>query len=81
MKNSEVLYLSSQLIQANNHTLVSYINDLAYAILGIPSIIFGLLLKKENKKYSGNFLFLNGVLRILGIVGYMINNRILGFEY
>ncbi len=49
---------------------------LAYTILGIPSIIFGLLLIKE-KKYSGFFLFLNGVLCILGIVGHMINNRLL----
>lgn len=73
----EVLFLSSQLIQANNQTLVGYLNGLAYAILGIPSIIFGLLLIKKQKRFTGAFLSLSGFMSIIGIIGFMMKNIIL----
>jgi hypothetical protein len=46
---------------------------LAYALLGIPSIIFGLLMFREKSplKVAGALLALNGVACILGIVGFL----------
>jgi len=66
-----------QLIQSNSQTLIGFINGLAYSILGIPSIIYGYMLIKNLKKRSGFLLLINGVLCIIGIVGYILDNTIL----
>ncbi len=50
---------------------------MAYAILGIPSMIYGFLLIKESKKISGLLIALNGAFCIIGINGYIIKNSIL----
>jgi len=76
LNNPDTINLASQLIQANSKSLIGFINGMAYAILGIPSIIYGLLLIKELIKYSGFFLLLNGILCIIGIIGYVIGNSI-----
>jgi hypothetical protein len=52
-------------------------NGMAYAILGIPSIIYGILMFKEIKKISGVLILLNGISCIIGIIGYIIKNSIL----
>lgn len=65
------LLLASQLIQVDPGSLVGYLNGLAYAILGIPSILYGRLLAREGRKYSGFFLLLNGILCIIGLIGYI----------
>ena len=77
LTNQNTIIIVSQLIQANSKSLIGFMNGLAYAILGIPSIIFGLFLIKDRKKYSGIFLLLNGILCIIGIIGYLIGNNIL----
>lgn len=66
-----------QMIQAVPDSLVGYLNGLAYAILGIPSIIFGILMIKDSKRISGWSLVINGIFCITGIIGYSIHSSIL----
>jgi len=66
-----------ELIQAINHSSIGFINGLAYAVLGITSIIYGYMLMKRAKKVSGSLLLLNGVLCIIGFVGYILQNKVL----
>jgi hypothetical protein len=77
ISNPDFIYFSSLVIQANPQSIIAFINGLAYAILGIPSIIYGLLLIKETKKYSGILLSLNGFFCIIGIIGCIIQNRVM----
>lgn len=77
LHSADTVNILAQLIQANSRSLVGFMNGLAYAILGIPSIIFGYLLIQEKKKYSGLFLLLNGALCIIGIIGYMVDIKIM----
>lgn len=72
----DTAYISYHLIQASSRTLVGFLNGLAYAILGIPSIIFGKLLMGEKKRFSGLFLIINGVFCLIGIVGYLMDSSI-----
>jgi len=74
---SPSMELALQLIQAYPFSLIGFINGLAYGILGISSIIFGVLLIKETKKFSGLFLMINGILCILGVAGYILRNQML----
>lgn len=71
--------LLSQLTQAWNKSGVAFINNYAYAILGIPSILFGIALLGKNMigKIIGWCSIINGVFCIIGIIGIIINNRIL----
>jgi len=71
---SDVSYFVSQLIQANRNSIVGYLNGLAYALLGIPSVLFGLELIKDNRRLSGVFLLLSGAASITGIIGYSIKS-------
>jgi predicted membrane channel-forming protein YqfA (hemolysin III family) len=50
---------------------------MAYALLGIPSILFGLELIKCQKRLSGVFLLLNGAACITGIIVYSIKSTAL----
>lgn len=77
INNPSIIFLVSQLIQANSKSLIGYINGFAYAILGITSIIYGYSLMKELKRFSGIFLLLNGMFCIIGIIGYLIGNSII----
>ena len=79
LNNPDSINLVVQLIQANDKSLVGFINGLAYAILGIPSIIYGILLIKEMKKYSGIFLISDGMLCIIGIVGHIMKSDFLAW--
>jgi hypothetical protein len=67
--------LVTQLIQANYKSVIGYCNGLAYAILGVPSIIYGILLVKSSQKKSGILLVLNGIFCIIGIAGYIMHNN------
>ncbi len=58
-------------------SLVGYLNGLAYAILGVPSILYGVLLYRKLKKWSGALLTVNGVLCIFGIIGYSAGSDLL----
>jgi hypothetical protein len=54
-------------------------NSLAYAVLGIPSIIFGLLLYNSGRvsRSGGILLSLNGLAGITGFVGVVVKSTIL----
>jgi hypothetical protein len=68
------LYLS---IQQWNHSAVSFFNNLAYALLGIPSIIFAVILYRQYASRSlrtGAVLFaLSGAASLLGILGILLD--------
>lgn len=60
-------------------SVVAFFNGLAYAILGIPSIIFGIALIKHPRpqKGGGILLALNGAACILGVAGSLAGNSLL----
>jgi hypothetical protein len=67
-------------LQAWPASTMAFFNGLAYAILGIPSILFGLLLWKYHGalRWGGLLLALNGAACILGVVGFLTANALLG---
>ncbi len=71
--------LAAQMIQAWPGSLVAFINGLAYAILGIPSIIFGVALTRigDGMRTAGLLLLFSGVASILGLLGLMFANPLL----
>jgi len=77
LNTSDSILFATELIQSISHSAIGFVNGLAYAILGIPSIIYGYMLFKNMKKTSGSLLLINGVLCIIGFVGYMLQNTIL----
>ncbi|MFZ5809545.1 MAG: hypothetical protein ACOY16_09735 [Chloroflexota bacterium] len=58
---------------------VAFFNGLAYAILGIPSILFGLLLWKYPGalRWGGLLLALNGAACIMGVIGFLTGSALL----
>lgn len=68
------------MVQGWQGSAVWVFNNFAYAILGISSIAFGLVLLKKNKfaKVSGVFLILNAIACIMGIIGIAAGNKIIG---
>jgi len=68
-----------QMIQQWPNSSVYIFNNLAYAVLGIPSIIFGVLLLRQDfwKRLAGFLLALNGIACIAGIVGIALGNSAL----
>ena len=64
-------------IHAYPPSLVAFANGLAYAILGIPSLLAGLSFYGANKKISGILLVSNGVLCLIGLLGFIARNRLL----
>lgn len=59
-----------QMVQQWPGSAISVLNNLAYAVLGIPSIIFGwFLAQRQLERWAGILLALNGVACILGMVG------------
>ncbi|MGF1585627.1 MAG: hypothetical protein ACFCUM_09920 [Bacteroidales bacterium] len=77
LDSPDKIYFASQFIQANYTSFIGFMNGMSYAILGIPSIVYGILMFRELKKFSGIFISLNGVFCIIGIIGYIIENNIL----
>ncbi len=68
-----------QMIQQWPQSGVAFFNDLAYAVLGIPSIIFGILMFRNTSplKLAGVLLALNGAAGILGVVGFLTRSNLL----
>lgn len=66
-------------LQAWPASTAAFFNGLAYAILGIPSILFGLLLWKYSGalRWGGLLLALNGAACILGVIGFLTENALL----
>jgi hypothetical protein len=60
-------------------SLVGVFNGLAYAIVGIPSLIFGLALVKLGgaRRAAGILLALNAVTCAVGIIGYLVGSSAL----
>ena len=73
-------FLLRQIIQQWPDSAISIINNLAYAVLGVPSIVFGLLMIRSTSRLrlAGVFLALNGLACILGFVGISVRNTWLG---
>ena len=72
--------LLRQMIQQWPESGVAFFNGLAYAVLGIPAIIFGVLMSRHTPplKLAGALLALNGVACILGVVGLLTRSDLLG---
>lgn len=70
-----------QLLQTGPGSAVSIFNNFAYAILGIPSIIFGVLLVRLHPPARlGALLFaLSGVASMFGIAGFVVNSALLSW--
>lgn len=64
-------FLLRQVIQQWPDSTISIVNNLAYAILGVPSIIFGILMFKSTPalRLGGALLVLNGIASIAGFIG------------
>jgi len=73
----EQQFFAFQLVQANATTLAGFANGLAYAILAVPSAIFGILLAKDCGPWSGRFLAFSGLLSALGFGGYLAGSAFL----
>lgn len=70
--------LLHQVIQMMPNSAVGFFNGLAYALLGIPSIIFGVILfrmrSSKAMRAGAALLALNGVACILGVPGVMLDS-------
>jgi len=80
MTANTALLLLQQSLQLSPGSTVGFFNNLAYAILGIPSIIFGRALTTNQSihlRISGWLLALNGIACIVGIIGYGSSSDIL----
>jgi hypothetical protein len=63
--------LLAQMVQAWPGSVVNVLNNLGYAVLGIPSIIFGVLLARRapSLRAGGILLAVSGAASVVGIVG------------
>jgi hypothetical protein len=75
----EAAFFLGQMIHAWPDSAVAVVNSLAYAILGIPSIIFGLLLYRgfAARQVAGVLLVLNALACIAGLIGLITGILIL----
>jgi len=64
-------FLLRLFIQQWPDSAISIVNNLAYAVLGVPSIIFGILMLKSVPalRLGGVLLTLNGITCIVGFIG------------
>jgi hypothetical protein len=71
--------LLAQLIQEWPASGVAFFNSLAYALLGIPSILYGLLFATEKGalRLGGVLLALNGAACWVGVIGSMLGVALL----
>ncbi len=72
--------LLGQFIQLWEHSTIAFINNYAYAILGIPSVLFGIAIyrmKQGLSKATGLILILSAFACLLGIIGIITGNQAL----
>ena len=70
--------LVAQMVQAWPGSVVNVLNNLGYAVLGVPSIVFGsLLARRRSLRYAGLLMALNGVACIVGLVGIAAGSELL----
>jgi hypothetical protein len=65
--------LLAQTMQNWPGSFINFLNNLAYGLLGVPSIIFGALLVRRGAlfKAAGVLLVLNGIACIIGVAGIL----------
>jgi hypothetical protein len=66
-------------VQQWPQSFIWFMNNLAYAVLGIPSVVFGIILihDKTLLKIAGVLLSLNGIACIIGVAGVLMHNDVL----
>ena len=69
--------LVSQLILNDSRSVLGLVYGLAYSVLAIPSIIYGFLFVKNAQKWTGLMFIIHGLLYVVGIVGFMLQNVVL----
>jgi hypothetical protein len=71
--------LLAQSIQNWSGSFINFLNNLAYGLLGIPSIIFGVLLTRRGAlfKAAGILLVLNGIACVIGVAGILTGIELL----
>jgi hypothetical protein len=71
--------LAALMVQNWDGSAVSVINLLAYATLGIPSIIFGAAMLKQRRLWvvAGVLLAMSGIFSMLAFVGVLLQNATL----
>jgi hypothetical protein len=76
---SSAQLIAGLLVQNWDGSAISVINLLAYALLGIPSIIYGSALVKVDRigTIAGSLLALSGVASILAFIGVIMENSTL----
>jgi hypothetical protein len=67
----------SQLILNDSRSVLGFVYGLAYFVLAIPYIIYGLMFVKNAKKHTGFMLIIHGALYVAGIAGFMLQNVVL----
>jgi hypothetical protein len=75
-------FLLEHTLQMLPGSTVAFFNNLAYAILGIPSTIYGWTLITDQYRAlrtSGWLLILNGIACFLGFIGILVNIDLLSF--
>jgi len=71
--------LLAQMVQAWSGSAVNVLNNLGYAVLGIPSIVFGVLLATRDisLRLAGILLALSGIASLVGMGGIVVQNAVL----
>lgn len=73
-------FLLRQAIQQWPDSAVSIVNNLAYAVLGVPSIIFGVVMLKSAPalRLGGILLGISGIASVAGVIGIAAQSTWLG---
>jgi hypothetical protein len=71
--------LLAQMVQAWPGSAVNVLNNLGYAVLGIPSIVLGALLamRDVSLRLAGILLALSGIASLIGMGGIVVQNAVL----
>jgi hypothetical protein len=81
--SEEVLnMLLGQFLQMWEHSTLAFVNNYAYAILGIPSVLFAIAIYRLGTvpgRITGMLLMANALACLLGIVGIILGNHILAY--
>jgi hypothetical protein len=79
--SEEVMHvLLGQFIQLWEHSTLAFVNNYAYTILGIPSVLFGMAIyrmKPGLNRVTGLLLIISALACLLGIVGIITGNHFL----
>jgi hypothetical protein len=79
---SEVMeFFLGHMIQMYEGSAIGMLNHFAYAVLGVPSILYGRMVYRLNPagKISGAALILSGTVCMIGFAGILAGNEVLSF--